>query len=394
MSDLQAALLAIGLGVVFTVYVFGWWKQRQYSRKFDAAFRQSHDDALYQVSAARHEAADYTLDEIVMINTDVTSGANMAEPAEFIKPAEPLIPAEPAESVIPPVPEESAISKIPVVPVMTEPCSLLNARSDFIIELHLTEPSLANVLDGLWQRKFDFRKPLHVCGLLISTGQWERVIAESSALYSQLRIALQLVDRSGVISVSKLVDFRDLVTGIAQSINAVTTIPDVMKTHAAALGLDAFCAEVDQMVGINLLPSGDRLLNGEKITEAAAILGMKLEADGAFYLSNAQAHSLITLINKDSKPFMHHNLANFTTPGITLVLDVPRVEKPVATFDLLVNMAHMLARELHVDLVDDQRVPLTEAGIALIRAQIAEVEAKMLGNDLAPGSAQARRLFA
>lgn len=375
MSELQAALLAIGVGVVVAVYVFGWWKQRQYSRKFGAAFRQSHDDALYQ--ATQSELPAHPLDEIVLINGDALPDEVVAEPTERAEVTEPV--------ELPPV--------MALATALSEPCSLLDARSDFIIAVHPAEPSLASVLDGLWQRKFDFRKPLQVCGLIARTGQWERVIAESSALYSQFWIALQLVDRSGVISVTRLGDFRDLVAGIAQNIGAGTTIPDILETHNAALGLDALCAEVDQMVGVNLLPPGERLLNGEKITEAVALQGMKLESDGAFHFTNAQGHSLITLINKDTKPFLHHNLANFTTTGITLMLDVPRVENPATNFDLLVQMAHGLARELQVNLVDDHRVQLTEAGLARIREQICEVEAKMLANDLVPGSAQARRLF-
>ncbi|MFA6921082.1 MAG: cell division protein ZipA C-terminal FtsZ-binding domain-containing protein [Gallionella sp.] len=371
MSELQAALLAIGLGVVVAVYAFGWWKQRQYSKKFGAAFRQSHDDALYQVNAAVPPVEPFIMDEQVMINTDAL--APVAEAAQTAEAAETA--AEVATGAV------------------SEACALLDSHSDFIIGLHPVESSAAAVLDGLWQRKFDFRKPLQVCGLSLRTGQWERVIADSQTLYSQFRIALQLVDRGGVISVAKLGDFRDLVSGIANSIGAGTTIPDILETHSCALGLDALCAEVDQMVGVNLLPAGDRQLKGEKIAEAAALQGMKLESDGAFHLTDSMGNSLITLINKDTKPFQHHTLAQFTTAGITLMLDVPRVERPAVCFDHLVQMAHALAAELQVNLVDDNRVQLTDAGLARIREQIVEVELKMCENNLIPGSAQARRLF-
>ncbi len=379
MSELQAALLAIGSGVVIAVYAFGWWKQRQYSRKFGTAFMQSHDDVLYQANAAQPEEADETLDDIVMINQDALADDVVHESPET---CETQI-AEPAEA---------SVELAPVV-ALSEPCSLLDARSDFIISLHLAEPASAAVLDGLWQRKFDFHKPLQVCGLIARARQWERVIAESQTLYSQFNIALQLVDRSGVISVTRLGDLRDLVMGIAKEIDADATVPDIQDTLANAQVLDALCAEVDQMVGVNLLPPGVRLLNGEKINEAAALQGLKLESDGAFHLSDAAGNSLITLINKDTQPFQHHTLAHFTTQGITLMLDVPRVTNPAESFDLLVKMAHALARELQVNLVDDHRVQLTESGLARIRAQITEVEAKMRENNLVPGSAQARRLF-
>jgi len=58
------------------------------------------------------------------------------------------------------------------------------------------------------------------------------------------------------------------------------------------------------------------------------MLGMTLESDGAFHLLDAQGHSLFSLSNQDTKPFQHHLLKTFGTAGITLLLDVPRVDTP------------------------------------------------------------------
>ena len=109
-------------------------------------------------------------------------------------------------------------------------------------------------------------------------------------------------------------------------------------------------------------------------TGHAALHGMTLEADGAFHLPNAQGHSVFSLINQDTRPFQHHSLETFGTPGITLLLDVPRVENPAMQFDLMVCVAHDLAKELQVNLVDDHRVALSDNGIARIRAQITDVD--------------------
>ncbi len=362
MSELQAALLAIGFGVVLAVYVFGWWKQRQYRRRFGEAFGQGQDDALYGVDQPAIESA------AELINVDALD----AELTETIK-----------------LPEVEPVD----LPSATEPCVLLDARCDFIIELHLAEPGAAAMLDGLWQRKFDFHKPLHVCGLTVRAGEWERVVAETQTLYSQFRIALQLLDRGGVISAAKLGEFRDLVLGIAKHINADTQFSDMQEAYREAQVFDAFCAEVDQMVGVNLLPPGNRQLSGGKIAKAAALNGMKLESDGAFHLYDAAGHSLMTLTNQDGSPFLHHALPHMASSGLTLMLDVPRVENPAATFDRMVQLAHTLARDLQVNLVDDHRVSLTDAGLALIRAKIVDVENRMRENQLTPGSAQARRIF-
>lgn len=360
MSELQAALLAIGAGVIVTVYAYGWWQQRKYRRKFGAVFKASHADALYRESTS-------TLVEQVQqpIAEEALDGA---------------IPAE-------------AVAEIPPATLLDGSCALLEVRSDFIIELHLAEPSPSAVLGGLWQRKFDFGKPVHVCGMALNATQWERAIAESHALYEHFRIALQLVDRGGAISATKLADFRDLVLGVAKQIKADTAVPDIDEAHRRAAELDAFCTEVDQMVGINLVPPGERLLSGARIAQAAALHGMTLEADGAFHALDAQGHSAFSLTNQDSRPFQHHTLETFGTPGLTLLLDVPRVENPAAQFDEMLRVAHELARELQANLVDDHHVMLSDNGLARIRAQIAEVEAKMCDNGIAPGSAQARRLF-
>src|SRR3989338_2896804 len=357
MSELKVALLAVGFGVIVAVYAFGWWQQRRYRRKFGAAFKTSHADALYQ-KAGTGQIREAALAEMV-------GGAL----GEAVSPA------------------DSAAASL------DGSCALLDARSDFIIELHLNEASPAAVLDGFWQRKFDFGKPVHVCGMALNSAQWERAIAESQTLYARLRIALQLVDRGGAISAAKLADFRDLVLGVARNIKANTTVPDLDQTHQHAVEMDAFCAEVDQMVGVNLVPPGTRLLPGARIAQSAALSGMTLESDGAFHLLNAHRHSLFSLINLDTKPFQHHTLETFDTAGITLLLDVPRVEDPALQFDRMINVAHELARELQVDMVDDLRVLLSENVVARIRARIVEVETKRRDNGIVPGSAQALRLF-
>ncbi|HEY8887115.1 MAG TPA: cell division protein ZipA C-terminal FtsZ-binding domain-containing protein [Gallionella sp.] len=370
MSELQTSLLAIGLGVIIAVYAFGWWQQRRYRNKFSAAFKANHTDALYQSGDTG------------------PAGRIQQSPS-----AEPVDDATGEEIITDVEITEVSVVESSTTNLLDDSCTLLDARSDFIIELNLSEPSHAAALDGLWQRKFDFRKPVQVCGLTLGTKKWERVIAESQVLYVRFRIALQLVDRGGAISETKLADFRDLVLGVAGHIKADTTVPDIRETHHHASEMDAFCAEVDQMVGVNLVPPGTRLLRGGKIAQAATLLGMTLEADGAFHLPDAQGRSLFSLINQDSKPFQHLTLETSSTAGITLLLDVPRVENPGQQFDRMMHVARELARELQVNMVDDHRVALSEKGLALIRTRINDVELKMCAKGITPGSSQARRLF-
>ena len=375
MSELQAALLGIGFCAIVAVYAFGWWQQRGYHRKFGKTFKAGHADALYQETGAAQDR-----------------GADMDDGAEGLS-----------------VPAAGTVTTL-----LDGSCALLDTHSDFIIELHPKEASPAIVLDGLWQRKFDFGKTVHVCGMPLNSTRWERVIAESQTLYSRFRLALQLTDRSGAISAAKLAEFSDLVLGVAKQIRADASAPDIHETHRRAVELDGFCAEVDQMVGINLVPPGERLLPAGKIAQAAALFGMRLESDGAFHFLDklgwqgeerrrvvrvpdqerrCAPQTAFTLVNLNAEPFRRNTFETARSPGITLLLDLPRVENPALQFDQMMRVAHQLAGELQADLVDDHRARLSEDGLARIRAMIVGVENKMRANGIAPGSAQARRLF-
>jgi FtsZ-interacting cell division protein ZipA len=147
------------------------------------------------------------------------------------------------------------------------------------------------------------------------------------------------------------------------------------------------------MVGVNLVPPDDRLIPATKIVQATARLGMTLEADGVFHFMNEHRQSMFSLSNQNSVPFQHHTLGTFSTAGITLLLDVPRVEYPAEQFDKMMHVARELAKELRVNVVDDRRVVLSDNGLALIRSQIIGVEAKMRDHGFESGSAQALRLF-
>ncbi|MFM2409065.1 MAG: hypothetical protein RL358_1807 [Pseudomonadota bacterium] len=360
MSDLQLALLAIGLGVIVLVYSAGWWQQRQYQRKFGEAFKAKSGDALYPSAASAQ--AEVVAHQIDLMDKVI---ANEVETASLVTLGSNL----------------------------DESCTLMSGETDFMIELSLSEASSAQVLALFWSRRFDFSKPVQVCGFNMQAQRWERVIADSQTLYSKLRLALQLADRSGVVNLTKLADFRDLVLGLAHDIQAEISVPDLAEAHQCGVLLDAWCAEVDQMVGVNLVAPAERLLRASRVAEAAHLQAMRLESDGAFHVMNAAGNSLFRLINQDNSPFQHHTLAQASSSALTLLLDVPRNENPVQQFALMCEVARALADELQLSLVDDQRVVLTASGLELIRAQIAAVELNMLKNGIAPGSAQARRLF-
>lgn len=352
MSELQISLLGIGIAVIVAVYLYNSWIQLQYKRRFGEAFKQ-HEDVLYHGVA--HQKPDVLLDEVAPDKLFHADKARINSPDEV--------------------------------------CSLLDEATDYIVEIFPIGLVSADALEPLWERRFDFGKNVNACGQNVATGNWEKVIADSHVTYSAFRLGLQLANRAGAVSAARLSDFRDLAREIGAHLQAEMTIPEVDEAASRAVQLDAFCAEVDQMIGINLLPNGGITMAAGEIARVAEAQGMSLQADGAFHLQNTHGFTLYSLCNVESTPFQHHTFNHMRVKGLTLLLDVPRVEKPVHRFDDMLELARDLAKELGATLVDDHHVVLGDASLVQIREQVAAIEARMLSGDIQPGSARARRLF-
>lgn len=377
MSELQISLLAIGIVVVLAMYAYSVWQHRQYRRKFGATFKPEREDALYQ-PATENPVAE----------------ALAAEEA----PVETITPEAIPDRVVEAAAEEPVIEARPVVAprvhAVDSMCALLDASTDYVASLSLKSPASAHALDALWQHRFDFGKSVHACGLNAASGEWEKVIAESPMHYSAFKLALQLVDRSGPVSEGRLTDFHDLARKIGTELEAEAELPAVAAAAARALELDAFCAEVDQMIGLNILPSGERKLSGAEVARIAGQHGFTLQADGTFHLLDEAGNTRFSLADFENAPFQHHTLNQTYFTGLTMLLDVPRVERPAQSFDEMAVLARQVAMDLHAALVDDRRVALGEGSIARIRDQVEAIETRMLEGSVVPGSAQARRLFA
>jgi hypothetical protein len=355
MSEFQLSLLIIGLVVVAGVYLYGFWQQWRYRRSQGEPVVSHTDASVGKATPSQARDAEERLaddgDPLAGLESDSINGA------------------------------------------ADEVCNLLNDATDYMATFLLKSPRTPEVLDALWQRRFDFGKNVHACGLNTGSGLWERLIPESEQSYRAFKIGLQLVDRAGSVSDMRLAGFRDLLADIAAQLKIEVRLPSVDDSLQRALELDRFCADVDQMIGINLLTSGDRKLFGTEVASAAEKLGLMLQADGSFHLLDELGATLFSLSASDGSTFQHHTLNQTRVDSLTLLLDIPRVAGPVRCFDQMVELANELARSLRTTLADDQRVALSDGAIAQIRSQVAVTEDLMLVGHITPGSAQALRLF-
>jgi hypothetical protein len=210
-------------------------------------------------------------------------------------------------------------------------------RIDYVIKLTLPKPLAAPAVHEAWsptERRFARRALLAADGV-------------------QVRAALQLVSRNGVVSDAEVLEFRALVETMAAALGARVSAPEMREALEAARELDRTCAEADIQVALHVVGIG---------TAPAQFIGQPFQA-----------------IARDD--------------GVTLTLDVARTREPRATYEAMARAGRELAQSRGGRLVDDAGRELDERALAAIGRELETVGARLAGCGIEPGSALALRVF-
>ena len=376
MSDLQLSLIVIGVVVIAGVLLFNYLQQTRYRRKTGEAFKHEHGDALFggkkpTPPAARIEPG---------FGDDVLFSAHEEQPSQSV-----VVEQQPPDDQNP----YDSTGK-------HEPADF-ESVINYIAEIHSHSTIPHERLMDLLQQKFDFGKPVRWFGMSAEGASWEEITLETAHAgksYVRLRGCLQLADRSGPVSEISLSRFRDMVDEFAIQIAAETDCPDIANAYAIALELDKFCADVDVIMGINIISKDGGAFIGTKIRALAEASGFVLESEGVFRYRDSETNVvLFSLGNFESTLFLPSNMRTLATHGITFLLDVPRVANGERVFEQMAHIAKLFASTLNGILVDDNRVPLSENGIKKSKKQLHDLQAVMAENSIPAGSQIALKLF-
>ncbi|PTQ79171.1 ZipA-like protein with FtsZ-binding domain [Nitrosomonas ureae] len=393
MSDLQISLIIIGIIIIVAVAIFNWLQQLRYRREVQAAFEHKHDDILLDAHHSdepfqriepkfNKKISDVTLDTLTPADDQVDLPPVESKKTSVTSPAHPTIN----------IPQTSTS----INSATTSPLLDYDSNTNYIVNIRSGSVIANTHIAKLLQRKFDFGKPVYWLGQHDKNEPWEEISNESnvdSDGYCHLKGCLQLADRAGPISEVNLSKFRDLVLDFASQVNASAECPDIVSAHEKAVMLDKFCAEVDVMIGINIISKDDGAFVGTKIRALAEASGFRLETDGLFKYRDDSNNILFTLNNYESSPFLPENIKSLTTHGVTFLLDVPRVAHGERVFDQMTHLAKIFSNTLGGIVVDDNRVPLSDSGLQKSKQQLLEIQTLMKKNHINAGSPSALRLF-
>jgi FtsZ-interacting cell division protein ZipA len=363
MSDLQITLLILGAAVIAAVIVYNRVQEARFRKRTERSFGRDVGDALLTPSTGSERSAAGRIEPQLPAASDaeaLTRGGRQEPQAPALEP---------------------------------QPAQIAASSLDYVAEIHAAQPLPAAALKELMATVGALASRVHLVGRASPEAAWKPVDPAAPGEATQARVLLQLVNRRGAVSQQDLAVLQSAIAVCAAAVPASAVIPDTAPFVDRAKELDAFCAEADVVVGINVVAPAGKPFGGARLRGLVEAAGFRLQTSGVFAYSDAQGQVLFTLENTDQKPFNPESLRQLTTTGLTLLLDVPRQRDGVRVFDQMVATGKQLAVSLGGALVDDNRTAVTEAGLEQLRSQLRTIYATMEAHGLPAGSAEALRLF-
>ena len=275
MSTLQIGLLIIGAVLVIAVYGYNRLQERRIRRRMDEAFKTTADPLLEPATESRLQPRERIEPRIS------PSGDDMRDPVAFDPSAAPPLdsPApEPEPSAEPETPPERGSPPLASEPVGGE---LPDPDIECVARLQAVQPIPGVLLmDAV---EYAYAKPCRWVGRQVS-GVWSAVRDAHS--YTEVAACLVLADRSGPLSEQGYAVFRDAIEELGQAIPAAFIMGERDDELERAAELDAFCADVDIQIGLNLLRRDGGRWTGTRLRGVAEASGFRLNGNGQFdYMS-------------------------------------------------------------------------------------------------------------
>ena len=463
MTDLYLILIAFGIALVLAVLLYNWWQERKFRLEMASSFIEPKQDVLINdfvinTDAFEETELSHTLNSTLSLNaklqansasylSDSTSPAfnhevfdhphdvnagneeietviqslSLNKQSEALK--EPVVKELPSQLNHPIDTQKTAnlSSNLPITEpkVATKLPKKIDAKVDltaiFYINHQILPEKLNAALNELVNFADDCESTVQIIGLLAKDSTslplnvsdvWDTIKIDSalSQDYAQIVCGLLLANRDGPASRTVINRYQHAVELLALELE--TTVQWLNNDDPAkyAQSLDAFCIDVDKIIGFHLVKTESGAFHGTKLRGLAEANGLSLETNGIFCYREShpltENHTkktanmpLFSMINQNNQPFSADTLRNLTVAGVTFQMDIPRVKNFTEAFNQMVLVAQRMQVALNGELIDDHHKSLTELKINKISQQLQAINSMMQTFGVTPGSTTALRLF-
>jgi ZipA-like protein with FtsZ-binding domain len=361
MSELQLYLLAGGAVFIVAVIIYNLLQERRARQRAERAFGARAPDALLGEGSGEAERREPTFGALP---------PGSAEDAELASGGP--RPANAAE-------ELDAAGSV---------SAQVSSRIDTVAVILADDPVMAEQLGPLERALHGHTTPVHIEGIVDE--QWHPVESSPRRSWRELRVGLQLASRKGALLEDEIEAFNRVIAEFAGDVNAVSQREAPATAAARARELDAFCADADIEVAVNVVGQSGVTFSIARVKQLALEQGLAENVSGELVRYGADGTPEFAIRRLDD-PSAKPSGIYFT--GLTFAMDVPHVAEGPRVLAEMVALAEAFAATLGGQLVDDNRRVLSEAGIASIRRSLERVFHEMEEHGIPAGSALARRLF-
>jgi hypothetical protein len=352
--------------LVAGVAIYNVVVERSARKRAEAAFGERPPDALFTPPADRREPAE---------RREPTLGS-MPPPSDVVEAAEAVAPmARTGDAPLPPAEASGEEAQI-------------SSRIDTVAVILADESVKLEQLEALRDALGAFGDRVRCEGIVDE--QWFPVDTAPLPAWRELRVGLQIANRKGPLTEEDIERFNSSVADFAASVGAVSQREAPSAAAARARELDAFCADADIEVAVNVIGQFGGTFSLAKVKALALEQGLAETSVGEmvrFAADGTPAFVVRRFEDPKSKP------AATYTPGVTFALDLPHVHDAPAVLTEMVAMAQRFAASLGGQLVDDARRPLSDAGLSSIRRTLEGIHRQMESHGIPAGGPLARRLF-
>jgi hypothetical protein len=275
MSDLQIALIVLGVALVAAIWIYNRWVEKKHRQRAEQMLPRTGGDVLAPQSAVRAEKAEPGFAPQAAVETEDASDRTTPEPRP-LAPSERAVAPEPSfmDPDLPLEPESASLTEAAEVDLLLDagqegggsvpvPPEWGDGQADCLLRIEFVAPVPVAVLweeHRDWSERID--KPVQWLAFEDQSGRWRTLLPQDPGSVTHLAVALQLVDRRGAVSEDTLKAFIDGVARLAQRFVGRAETPPLVPLLERARELDAFCASVDLQLSLHVLPKDSAQMSG------------------------------------------------------------------------------------------------------------------------------------
>jgi hypothetical protein len=212
-----------------------------------------------------------------------------------------------------------------------------------------------------------------------------------SVSFDQILLSIQLVDRQGPLLSTHIQAFQKLVDKTKNDLDGSLIWLSHSNIEDDAKELNQFCALVDHMMTLTLIPKNNSMFDNKKLINKLKTNSFKENKDGYHVFKGRDKHPLFRITSLNQQP-LSFNLDPYIQ-GILFQMDLPLTLSCKESFDVMLESITNFQKDLYCMLVDSNKKELNINHIERIRYQVEKIENQMITRNIPPGSSCARRLF-